>query len=144
MEHQYPAGWYQHPDGDTRWWDGAEWHKPPPLGPATPLSAPSGNNATVFLIVGAIIAVTLLLVCCGGGAILMRDSSTGDSTTSYEYNHGYSFGEALEDSAPAEESSQRALCETGAGLGDTGDDGYVEGTDEFDNFVQGCLDAIAD
>ena len=31
---QHPAGWYQHPDGTQRYWDGVQWTQgPPPAGP---------------------------------------------------------------------------------------------------------------
>ncbi len=43
---QTPPGWYPHPDGPLRWWNGQQWANPPSVTPATPVAASSQEAPT--------------------------------------------------------------------------------------------------
>ncbi|WP_434966269.1 hypothetical protein [Janibacter indicus] len=138
MASQYRPGWYQHPEGDTRWWDGEAWHKPDP--PASVGASPTKSDSkTIWWFVGGLTAFALVVACCCGGAyFLVRGSSDEpQGTESYEPSEAYLDGYEYGEDAWQHDLSMgiKAYCSVRAW-----ESGYGEEGPDRDDFMEGCKD----
>lgn len=144
MTSEYGPGWYDNPDGETQWWDGGAWQQKAPSAPPTsqPATSPGGQRTLLWAVLASGATLLVVLLCCCGGYLLLGGESEPDDTveeptTSVYYDEGYEEGLSLGDDV----TSDQGLAQMNCSLRATLYAGYEEGSYEFEEFMDGCVEA---